>query len=88
MISSNLPENNPNEFSIKKELSNAFIRIGLITVSIGLASVWLGLWLNNQVKAGPLLTILPLLIGLPIVLLINLVIIRRTLVKINSQSRK
>jgi hypothetical protein len=88
MMSSDIPNKIPEDIAIKKELSAAFIRIGLLTVSIGFACILLGLWLKNQLKAEPLLIILPLLVGLPIVMIINLIIIRRTLVKINSQSRK
>jgi hypothetical protein len=88
MISSDKPENIPADIDIKKELSAAFIRIGLLTISIGVAGILVGLWLKNQFKAAGLVTVLPLLISLPIVMIINLVIIRRLLVKINTQSRK
>jgi hypothetical protein len=88
MISSDKPKNIPADIAIKKELSAAFIRIGLLTVSIGFAGILIGLWLKNQLKTAGLVTVLPLLIGLPIVMVINLVIIRRLLVKINPQSKK
>ena len=76
------------DIGIKKELSAVFIRIGLITASIGFAGIVLGLWWKKPLKAEPRVIILPLLVGLPVVMTINFVIIRRTLLKINSQSRK
>ncbi len=88
MIPSGVPKKITEDITIRKEISAAFIRIGLITASIGFAGILLGLWLKNQLKAEPLVVILPLLIGLPIVMIINLVVIRRILVKINLQSRK
>jgi hypothetical protein len=88
MISSEKPKNNPADIAIKKELSAAFIRIGLLTVLIGFVGILVGLWLKNQFKAAPLVAVLPLLISLPIVMVINLVTIRRLLAKINPQSKK
>jgi hypothetical protein len=88
MVSSNDQKKLPEDIAIKKELSAAFIRIGLLTASIGFAGILVGLWLKNQLKAAPLVTVLPLLISLPIVMVINLVIIRRLLIKINPRSKK
>jgi F0F1-type ATP synthase assembly protein I len=88
MISSDTPKKISEDIVIKKELSAAFFRISLLTVITGLAGILIGIWLKNQLKADPLLTILPLLIGLPIVIMVNLTIIRRTLEKIKSQSKK
>jgi len=88
MISSDTPKKISEDIVIKKELSAAFFGISLLTVITGLAGILIGIWLKNQLKADPLLTILPLLIGLPIVIMVNLTIIRRTLEKIKSQSRK
>ena len=88
MIPSDTPKKIPEDIAIKKELSAAFFRISLLTIFTGLAGILIGIWLKNQLGAEPLLTILPLLIGLPIVLVINFVITRKTLVKINSQTRK
>lgn len=76
------PKNISDDILIKKELSTAFLRISLLTVFTGLVGILIGIWLKNQIKAEPMLTILPLLIGLPFVVLINLIIIRRTSVKI------
>jgi hypothetical protein len=88
MISSDNHKRIPDDISIKKEMSAAFIRIGLLTAFIGFVDILVGLWFKNQFKAAPLVTILPLLISLPIVMIINLVIIRRLMVKINTQSKK
>jgi uncharacterized membrane protein len=88
MIPSDTPIKIPEEIAIKKELSNAFFRISLLTIILGLVGILIGIWLKNQLKAEPLLTSIPLLIGLPIVIIINFVITRRTLIKINSQTRK
>ena len=88
MIPSDVPTKMPEDIVVKKELSAAFFRISLLTVFTGLVGILIGIWLKNQFKAEPLLTILPLLIGLPIVIIINFVITRKTLVKINSQTRK
>ena len=88
MIPSGIPKKITEDIANKKEISAAFIRIGLITALIGFAGILLGLWLKNQLKTEPLVVILPLLVGLPIVMIINLVIICRTLAKINLQSRK
>jgi hypothetical protein len=81
------PKKISNEIIIKKELSAAFFRISLITVFTGLAGILIGIWLKDQMVAAPLLNLLPLLVGLPIVLLIHFVIIRRTLVKITILTR-
>ena len=88
MIPSDVPTKIPEDIAVKKELSAAFFRISLLTVFTGLVGILIGIWLKNQLKAEPLLTILPLLIGLPIVIIIDFVITRRTQVKINSQTRK
>ncbi len=88
MIRSGIPKKITEDIANKKEISAAFIRIGLMTASLGLAGILLGLWLKNQLRAEPLVVILPLLLGLPIVMIINLAIIRRTLAKNNLQSRK
>jgi hypothetical protein len=88
MVSSDDLKKFPEDIAIKKELSAAFIRIGLLTASIGFAGILVGLLLKNQLKAAPLVTVLPLLISLPIVMVINLVIIRRLLIKINPRSKK
>lgn len=88
MIPSDVPTKISEDIAVKKELSTAFFRISLLTVFTGLVGILIGIWLKNQLKAEPLLTILPLLICLPIVIIINFVITRRTLVKINSQTRK
>ena len=88
MIPSDVPTKIPEDIAVKKELSAAFFRISLLTVFTGLVGILIGIWFKYQLKAEPLLTILPLLIGLPIVIIIDFVITRRTLVKINSQTRK
>ena len=88
MIPSDIPKKIPEDIAFKKELSAALFRISLLTVITGLVGILIGVWLKNQLKAEPLLTILPLLIGLPIVIIINFVITRKSLVKINSQTRK
>ena len=88
MIPSDVPNKIPEDIAVKKELSTAFFKISLLTVFTGLVGILIGIWLKNQLKAEPLLIISPLLIGLPIVIIINFVITRRTLVKINSQTRK
>ena len=87
MIPLDDPKKIPDDIAIKKELSAAFIRIGLLTAFIGFAGILTGLWLKNQFKVAPLVTVLPLLISLPIVMVINLVIIRRLLIKINPRSK-
>jgi hypothetical protein len=88
MISSDDPKKIPTDIAIKKEMSAAFIRIGLLTASIGFTGILVGLWLKNQFKAAPLVIALPLLISIPIVMIINLVMIRRLMIKINPQSKK
>ena len=88
MISSDKPKNILVDIAIKKELSTAFIRIGLLTVLIGFVGILVGLWLKNQFKVAPLVAVLPLLISLPVVMVINLVIIRKLLMKINPQLKK
>ena len=88
MISSDKDKKTPADIAIKKELSAAFIRIGLLTVLIGFVGILVGLWLKNQFKVAPLVAVLPLLISLPVVMVINLVFIRKLLTKINLQSKK
>jgi hypothetical protein len=88
MNPSGIPIKSPQDITKKKELSAAFFSIGLVTVITGLAGILIGIWLQNQYKAETFISILPLVIGLPIVLIINFLITRKTILKINSQSRK
>jgi hypothetical protein len=88
MISPEIPEKIVEEINIKKELSAVFIRIGLITVFIGIASILIGLWLKDQYIAQPLLVFAPLLVGLPVMIAINIFILRRKLSRLNSATKK
>jgi hypothetical protein len=88
MVPSGIPIKITKDITNKKELSVAFFRIGLLTVITGFVGILIGIWLKNQYEAKPLITILPLVIGLPIVLIINFIITRKTIIKINSQFRK
>jgi hypothetical protein len=74
------------QVQLKKEFGLVFLRIGLTTFIIGAIGIAIGLLLKNQFHATPLITILPLLAGLPVVLILNWLMIRHAINKITDKS--
>lgn len=83
-----LPENKKDINEIKKELSSTLLKIGGITFLIGILDILAGFFLKYRLNASPFISILPLLISLPIILILNYIFLRRALKKLKSKLAK
>jgi len=61
-------------------------QVGCLSLIVILASVFVGLWLDNQLGTKPFLTLGLLVAGVPVSILVMLFVARRTLAKIKEQS--
>jgi F0F1-type ATP synthase assembly protein I len=63
-------------------------QVGCLTLIIILASVFLGMWLDNMFGTKPVITLVLLFAGIPISVLVMLVVARRTLARIKAEAEK
>jgi len=63
-------------------------QVGCLTLIIILASVFLGLWLDNMFGTKPVITLVLLFAGIPISVLVMLVVARRTLARLKTEADK
>jgi len=61
-------------------------QVGCLTLLIILASVFLGLWLDNMFGTKPVITLVLLFAGIPLSVVLMLVVARRTLARLKTQS--
>jgi F0F1-type ATP synthase assembly protein I len=61
-------------------------QVGCLTLIIILASVFVGLWLDNMFGTKPVITLVLLFAGIPISVLVMLVVARRTLARIKAEA--
>jgi F0F1-type ATP synthase assembly protein I len=61
-------------------------QVGCLTLIIILASVFLGLWLDQTFGTKPILTLALLLAGIPVSVLVMLTVSRRTLARLKEQA--
>ena len=75
----------------KKNIVNTLLvvmigQVGCLTLVIILASVYLGLWLDNVFGTKPVLTLVLLFAGIPLSVLLMLYVSRRTLAKLKERN--
>ena len=63
-------------------------QVGCLTLIIILASVFGGLWLDNQFGTKPVFTLVLLFAGIPVSVIVMLVVARRTLARLKEQAEK
>ena len=63
-------------------------QVGCLTLIIILASVFAGLWLDNQFGTKPVFTLVLLFAGIPVSVLVMLVVARRTLAQLKEKAEK
>ena len=63
-------------------------QVGCLTLIIILASVFLGMWLDNMFGTKPVITLVLLFAGIPISVLVMLVVARKTLARIKAEAEK
>lgn len=63
-------------------------QVGCLTLIIILASVFVGLWLDNMFGTKPVITLVLLFAGIPISVLVMLIVARRTLARIKTEAEK
>ena len=63
-------------------------QVGCLTLIIILASVFAGMWLDNMLGTKPVITLVLLFAGIPISVLVMLVVARRTLARIKTETEK
>jgi F0F1-type ATP synthase assembly protein I len=63
-------------------------QVGCLTLIIILASVFLGMWLDNMFGTKPVITLVLLFAGIPISVLVMLFVARRTLARIKAEAEK
>ncbi len=63
-------------------------QVGCLTLIIILASVFGGLWLDNQFGTKPFFTLVLLFAGIPVSIIVMLVVARRTLARLKEQAEK
>ena len=63
-------------------------QVGCLTLIIILASVFVGMWLDNMFGTKPVITLVLLFAGIPISVLVMLVVARRTLARIKAEAEK
>ena len=63
-------------------------QVGCLTLIIILASVFVGMWLDNMFGTKPVITLVLLFAGIPISVLVMLVVARRTLARIKVEAEK
>jgi F0F1-type ATP synthase assembly protein I len=63
-------------------------QVGCLTLIIIMASVFVGLWLDNVFGTKPVITLVLLFAGIPISVLVMLVVARRTLARIKAEAEK
>ncbi len=61
-------------------------QVGCLTLVIILLSIFGGLWLDNTFGTKPIFTLVLLLAGIPLSVVLMLVVARRTLARLKSQS--
>ena len=73
-----------NQVDIKKEISRTFLRMGLVSLGIGLPAILIGVLIEQKACAIASLNLLPLLISVPFIVLVNWLLMRRLTKKIRS----
>ena len=63
-------------------------QVGCLTLIIILASVFVGMWLDNMFGTKPVITLVLLFAGIPISVLVMLTVARRTLARIKTEAEK
>ena len=63
-------------------------QVGCLTLIIILASVFVGMWLDNIFGTKPVITLVLLFAGIPISVLVMLLVARRTLARIKAEAEK
>jgi F0F1-type ATP synthase assembly protein I len=63
-------------------------QVGCLTLVIILASVFLGLWLDNVFGTKPVITLALLFAGIPVSVLVMLGVARRTLARLQDKVEK
>ena len=61
-------------------------QVGCLTLAIILASVFVGLWLDNVFGTKPVITLVLLFAGIPLSVFVMLTASRRTLARLKSKS--
>jgi len=63
-------------------------QVGCLTLIIILASVFIGLWLDNTFGTKPVFTLVLLFAGIPISVLVMLFVARRTLARLKEKEER
>ena len=63
-------------------------QVGCLTLIIILASVFVGMWLDNMFGTKPVITLVLLFAGIPISVLVMLFVARRTLARLKEKAEK
>ncbi|MBI5842151.1 MAG: AtpZ/AtpI family protein [Chloroflexi bacterium] len=61
-------------------------QVGCLTLVVILASVFLGLWLDDMFGTKPILTLVLLFAGIPLSVILMLFVSRRTLARLKEQN--
>lgn len=72
------------QVEIKKEISRTFLRMGLISMGIGLLAILIGVLIEHRTSAIASLNLSPLLLSVPFIVLVNWLLMRRLIKKIRS----
>lgn len=62
-------------------------QVGCLTLVVILASVFLGLWLDDMFGTKPLLTLILLFAGIPLSVILMLFVSRRTLARLKDENK-
>ena len=61
-------------------------QVGCLTILVVLASVFLGLWLDNTFNTKPMFTLILLFAGIPLSVVLMLFVSRRTLARMQEKN--
>ena len=81
-----LDEMDSDQVEIKKEISRAFLRMGLISLCVGILALLMGYLFGQKSENFSSLSIWPLLICVPVIVIINWLLMRALLKKIRYHS--
>jgi F0F1-type ATP synthase assembly protein I len=63
-------------------------QVGCVTLGVIVASVFLGLWLDDVFHTRPVITLVLLFAGVPVSVILMLFVARRTLARIQGQEQR
>ncbi len=75
-----------NQVETKKEISKTFLKMGLLSICIGLVALIIGYLFEQESTNIPSLSLWSLLISVPIIVMVNWLLMRMLLKKIRSHS--